>query len=67
LVEYDTTVLPPNDIIDVLASHGYMPAAADEGIDPGAGWADRLAGAVKDWKIGAIADRLALALIGALA
>ena len=67
LVEYDTTVLPPSDIIDVLASPGYMPAAADEGIGPGAGWADRLAGAVKDWVIGAVADRLALALIGALA
>ena len=71
LLEYDTTVLPPRDIIGVLASHGYVPAAAkdciDPGIDPWAGWADPLAGAVKDWVIGAVADRLALALIGALA
>ena len=67
LVEYDPTVLPPSDIIDVLAGHGYMPGAPDTGVEPDAGWTDQVAGAIKDWMIGAVADRLALALIGALA
>jgi hypothetical protein len=67
LVEYDIAVLRPDKIIDVLTSRGYNAATAEERDEPGAGWAERLAGAVKDWMIGAVADRLALALIAALA
>jgi hypothetical protein len=67
LVEYDTAVMPPDKIIDVLTSRGYNAATAEERDEPRAGWADHLAGAVKDWVIGAVADRLALALIAALA
>jgi hypothetical protein len=44
-----------------------MPATADKEVEPAAGWADHLASAAKDWVIGAVADRLALALIRVLA
>jgi hypothetical protein len=67
LVEYNTTTLSPDNIIDVLASHGYVSETAEARGEPGAGWADRLASAVGNWIIGALADQLALALIGALA
>ena len=39
----------------------------DAETEAGAGWADRLASMVKDWVINALAERLALAMISALA
>jgi hypothetical protein len=42
-----------------------MPATAEKDVKATAGWADHLASAVKDWVIGAVADRFALVLIRA--
>ena len=67
VVKYDAALLPPSNIIDVLASHGYMLTVADKGIEPDGEWAGPLASAVKEWMISAVAERLVLALIGALA
>ena len=67
LVEYDRAVTSPGKVIDVLETHGYISAAAEEEIQPGSGWADQLATSVKDGVINALAERLASAMIGALA
>jgi Heavy metal associated domain 2 len=67
LVEYDRAVISPGKVIDVLETHGYISAAAEEETRPGPGWADQLATSVKDGVINALAERLASAMIGALA
>jgi copper chaperone CopZ len=67
LVEYDTAVLRPADVVGVLVSHGDISAAPAKSAESGAGWSDHLANAVKDWMIDALADRLAMAMIGLLA
>jgi hypothetical protein len=67
LVEYDTAVLRPGEVIDLLASHRYLREAPERDPEPGAGWSDHLANAVKDWLIVALADRFTLAMIGLLA
>ena len=67
LVEYDPAEVSPGKIIDVLATHGYISAAAEEETQPGSAWADQFAISVKDKMINVIAERLAVAMIGALA
>lgn len=52
-------------LIEVLEARGYMPAAAEEGIESGC--TTLLASAIINRTIEALAERLALALIGALA
>jgi copper chaperone CopZ len=66
LLEYDPEVIPPTKLIDVLAAHGYIIGASEPETEAEAGWADKLASAAKDWVINVLAERLALALIGAL-
>ena len=65
LLQYDPAALAPERVIDVLAAHGYALAAAEEGAGPR--WTNQLASAVTNWAIEALAERLVLALIGALA
>jgi copper chaperone CopZ len=67
LLEYDPRVLAPARIIDALAAHGCVAAAADPPGERGGGWADRLVAAIESWIIDALAERLVIALIGALA
>jgi hypothetical protein len=60
-------VIPPTNLMEVLATHGYIIIGASEPeTEAGTGWADKLATAAKDWLINALAERLALAVIGAL-
>ncbi|MBV8520996.1 MAG: heavy-metal-associated domain-containing protein [Acetobacteraceae bacterium] len=65
LLRYDPAVLPSEKVIEVLAAHGYSATAAEEGPEPR--WANQLASAVTNWVIEALAERLVLALVGALA
>jgi Heavy metal associated domain 2 len=67
LVEYDPAVIPPGRVIDVLGTHGYISAAAEAETQPGPGWADQLATSVRNGVINALTERLASAMIGALA
>ena len=67
MLEYDPNVIPATNVSDVLAAHGYVLRATEAETEAGAGWADRLASMVKDWVINALVDRLALAMISALA
>jgi hypothetical protein len=67
LVEYDRAMISPGKVIDVLATHGYISAAAEGETQPGPALTHQLATAVKDGMINALAERLASAMIGALA
>jgi hypothetical protein len=68
LVEYDPSVISPGSVVDVLRASGYnILAAAAEVTEPGPAWTEQLAAAMKDRVINAVAERLALAMIGALA
>ena len=67
LLEYDPEVIPPSKVVDVLATHGYIVGAGEQETEAGTGWTDKVAIAAKDWVINALAERLALAVIGALA
>ena len=66
LLEYDPDVIPPTKLTEVLATHGYIIGASEPETEAGTGWADKLATAAKDWLIDALAERLTLAVIGAL-
>jgi Heavy metal associated domain 2 len=64
LLAYDTDVVAPDELLERLAIRG---AKAPEMSGRGAPeWAAPLANVAKDWLINALAERLALALIGAL-
>jgi Heavy metal associated domain 2 len=67
LLKYDPEVIPPINLVDMLATHGYIIGASKPGTEAGTEWAEKLATAVKDWVINALAERLALAVISALA
>jgi hypothetical protein len=67
LLEYDPNVISPRKVGDVLATHGYALGASEAETEAEAGWADKLASAARDWVINALAERLALAMISALA
>src|SRR5215471_2207610 len=66
LLEYDPEVILPSKVADVLATNGYIIGASEPETEAGSGRADKLASAAKDWVINVLAERLALALIGAL-
>jgi hypothetical protein len=61
------TVISPGNVGEVLATHGYALEPTGTETEAGAGWAEKLAGAVWDWVINALVERLALAMISALA
>ena len=65
LLQYDPAVLAPERVIDVLAAHGCAPAATEE--DAGPRWINQFASTITNWAIEALAERVVLALIGALA
>jgi hypothetical protein len=67
LLEYDPNVISPSNVSDVLATHGYALGATEAETEAAAGWADKLASAARAWVINALAERLALAMISALA
>jgi hypothetical protein len=67
LLEYDPNVISPSSVSDVLATHGYALGATVAETGAAAGWADKLASAARTWVINALAERLALAMISALA
>jgi hypothetical protein len=67
LLEYDPCVLSPGRVIDLLAAHGYVLPAAEVEAETASGWADKLASTAMDWVINAVVERLALAVIAALA
>ena len=67
LLEYDPSVLSAGRVIDLLAAHGYVLPATEVETEAASGWADKLASAAMDWVINAPVERLALAVITALA
>jgi copper chaperone CopZ len=67
VLEYDPDVISPSKVSDVLAAHGYILQATGAEAEAGDRWADKLASAIQDWAINALAERLALAMISALA
>jgi hypothetical protein len=68
LLEYNSTLISPGTVIDVLRAHGYnILATTEEATEPGPTWAEQLTISIKDRVIDAVAERLALAMIGALA
>jgi copper chaperone CopZ len=67
LLEYDPDVISPSKVSDVLAAHGYILRATGAEAEAGNRWADKLASAIQDWAINALLERLALAMISALA
>jgi hypothetical protein len=67
LLEYDPSVLSEGRVIDLLAAQGHVLRATEVEPEAGSGWADRTASAARDWVINALAERLALAVITALA
>lgn len=67
LLEYDPDVISPSKVSDVLAAHGYILRATGAEAEAGDRWADKLVSAIQDWAINALAERLALAMISALA
>ena len=66
LLEYDPSVLSPDQAIEAFATHGTVLRANEREIDAGGKWADKLASGVMDWAINALAERLATAMITAL-
>ena len=67
LLEYDLNVIWPSNVSDVLTMHGCAIGVTEAQTDAGAGWANKLASAARDWAINALAERIALAMISALA
>jgi len=66
LLEYDPEVILPSKVADVLATYGYIIGVSELEAAAKSGWADKLASAIRDWVFNALAERLALAVIGAL-
>jgi uncharacterized lipoprotein YmbA len=60
-------MISPSKVSDVLAAHGYILRAAGAEAEAENRWADKLASAIQDWAIKALAERLALVMISALA
>ena len=67
LLEYDLNVIWPSNVSDVLTMYGCAVGVTEAQTDAGAGWANKLASAARDWAINALAERIALAMISALA
>ena len=67
LVEYDPPTLSPAHVLDAMADHGYVAGAEEQSPESGGGWSGRLANALGGWIIDALAERLVLVMIGALA
>jgi hypothetical protein len=67
LLGYDPNRLSPGEVTEVLAAHGYVLRAIEAETEAGDWWADRVASAVMDWVVNALAERLAVAMIAALA
>jgi len=65
LLEYDPEVILPSKVADVLATYGYIIGASELEAEAGSEWAD-LASSIMDWVFNTLAERLALAVIGAL-
>lgn len=63
----DPNVISPGNVGEVLATHGYALGPTGTETEAGAGWADKLASGARDWVINALVERLALAMISALA
>jgi hypothetical protein len=67
LLEYDPNILSPVKVIELLVLHGCVPSGTEVETETRARWADRLASVAMHWVINAAAERLALAMITALA
>jgi hypothetical protein len=50
----------PSNVSDVLAMHGCAVRVTEAQTDAGAGWANKLASAARDWAINALAERIDL-------
>lgn len=67
LLQYEPNLLSLGKVVGVLAAHGAVLRATDPETEAGGTWADKLASAVMDWVVNALAERLAVAMIAALA
>jgi hypothetical protein len=67
LLEYDPSVLSAGRVVDLLAAHGCVLPSTEVEAQAASEWAGKLASAAMDWVINALVERLALAVITALA
>ena len=67
LLKYHPPAVPLGNVAEVLASRGFMARPAGEGTASASGLNDELVDALKSWVAMALAERLALAMIGVLA
>jgi hypothetical protein len=67
LLKYHPPVVPRGNVAEVLASRGFIAQPAEEGTASASGLRDELLDALKSWVAKALAERLALAVIGVLA
>jgi hypothetical protein len=67
LLSYDPAVITPGRLLELLAKDGHVGAPGSAPADPAGAWTDKLAGVISGWLINAVAERLAFAVIGALA
>jgi hypothetical protein len=66
LLSYDPAVITPGKLVELLTNQGHIGAPGSTRSDPDGAWTDKLAGVISGWLIDAVAERLALAVIGAL-
>ena len=65
LVEYDAATVSPGKIIDALGASGCS-VPAPEPAESSRGWVSELANSIGHWLVQATAERLVLAVIGAM-
>jgi|ERR1700693_4336724 len=67
LLEYDPAIVAPGKLTEMLECRGVIRPAASEYAEAEPAWTDHLATAVKGWLADALAEQLALTLIGVMA
>jgi Heavy metal associated domain 2 len=66
LLSYDPGMLPPRDLLELLADQAHISALDQTPAAAGGDWIDKLANVIKGWFLDAVTEHLALAVIGAL-
>jgi copper chaperone CopZ len=67
LLEYDPAVIAPERIVGLLASRGFTFSTAATESEAAPRLVDQIVSAIKGWAFDALAEHLALAIIGAVA
>ena len=67
LLEYDPAIVAPSKLTEILECRGFIRPVAPQRVKAQPEWADHLASAVTGWLADALAEQIALTLIGVLA